>query len=120
VYVPSDITSLSISVSVYVGGEVPDIMGILVDDSIPIGPVQVMATPTGDTPAKSVLNSTAQVRVTSAPEAMGLSKLLLTVTMVGAGTASGTLRNSTFKLIIIVCYMLKSGGIQNVFNQSLL
>ena len=88
-YVPLDITALSISVSVYVGGEVPDITGILVDDSIPEGPVQVMVTPTDETLARSVLNSAVQVRVTSAPKVMGLSKLLLIVTIVGSGTASG-------------------------------
>ena len=88
-YVPSDITALNISISVYVGGEVPDITGILLDDSIPEGPVQVMATPTDETLARSVLNSTVQVRVTSTSEVMGLSKLLLIVTIAGSGTASG-------------------------------
>ena len=102
-YVPSDITPLSISVSVYVGGEVPDITGTLVNDIIPEGPVQVMATPTDETLARSVLNSIAQVRVTSTPEAMGLSKLLVTVTIVGSGTASGQ-RETEY-----LYYMLKSG-----------
>ena len=88
-YVPSDITAINISVLVYVGGEVPDITGILVDDSIPKGPVQVMTTPIDGTLARSVLNSTVHVRVTSKPEVMGLSKLLLTITIVGSGTASG-------------------------------
>ena len=80
-----DITAVSISVSVYVRGEFPDIIGMLVDDSIPEGPLQVMATPT----AKFVLNSTVHVRLTSTPKAMGLSPLLVTVTMVGSGTACG-------------------------------
>ena len=88
-YVPLDITALSNSVSVYVGGEVPDIAGILIDDSIPEGPIQVMFTLTDETLARSVLNSTVQVRVTSTPEVMGLSKLLLIVTIAGSGTASG-------------------------------
>ena len=87
-YAPSDIIALSNSASMYVGGEVPDITGMLVDDSIPEGPVQVMDTPTDEILANSVLNSTAQVRVTSTPEAMGLSKLLITVTIVALGTAS--------------------------------
>lgn len=87
-YVPLDITALSNSVPVYVGRKVPDIIGILLDGSIPEGPVHVMATPIDETLANSVLNSTAQVRTTSIPEMMGLSMLLVTVTMVGPGTAS--------------------------------
>ena len=87
-YVPLDITALSNSVPVYVGGKVPDITGILVDDSIPEGPVQVMATPIDETLAKSVLNSIVQVGMTSIPEMIGISMLLVTVTMVGPGTAS--------------------------------
>ena len=74
---------------VYVGGEIPDITGLLLDDSIPEGPAQVMATPTDEILANSVLNSTVQVRVTSSPEVMGLSKLLVIVTIVGPGTACG-------------------------------
>lgn len=110
VYVPSDITALSISVSVYVGGDIPDIIGILVDDIIPEGPVHVMATPTDETLARSVFNSTAQVRVTLTPEAMGLSKLLVTVTMVGSDTACGMERCSIrfSSKLMILRYILKS------------
>ena len=82
-YVPPDIT---INVSVYVGGEVLDIIGILLDDSVPEGPVQVMATVTDGTLAKFVLNSAVQVRVASTPE---VSKLLVTVTKAGPGTVCG-------------------------------
>ena len=78
---------------VYIGGEVPDIMGILVDDSTPDGPVHVMATPTDETLDKSGFSSTVHVRVTLTPKAMGLFKLLVTVTMVGLGTAYGTQAN---------------------------
>ena len=101
-YVPLDITALSNSVSVYIGGEVPDIMGILVDDIIPDGPcpLHVMATPTDETLDKSAFNSTVHVRVTSSPEVTGLFKLLVIVTMVGSGTACGTQANE-YTLIIL-------------------
>ena len=89
-YVPLDITALNNNVVVYIGGEVPDIMGILLDDSIPDGPVHVMATSTDETLDKSALNATVHVRVTSSPEVMGLFKSLVIVTMVGSGTACGT------------------------------
>lgn len=85
---PPVITSLSNSVLVYIkGGELPDIIGILVDVSGPEGPVHVMATPTEETLDKSVLNSTVHVRVTSSPDETGLAGSLVTVTMVGSGTA---------------------------------
>ena len=92
-YVPLDITALSNSVAVYIGGEVPDIMGILLYDNTPDGPIHVMATPTDETLDKSALSSTIHVRVTSSPKAMGLFKLLVTVAMVGLGTAYGTQAN---------------------------
>ena len=92
-YVPLDITALSNNVVVYIGGEVPDIMGILLDDSIPDGPVHVMTTPTDETLDKSAVSSAIHVRVTSSPKAMGLFKLLVTVAMVGLGTAYGTQAN---------------------------
>ena len=74
-------------------------MGILPDNCIPDGPVHVMATPTDETLDKAALSSTVHVRVTSSPKVMGLFKSLVTVTMIGSGTACGT---HVGKYIIII------------------